>query len=223
MSPSPTLNHLSVQRTARIATLGDPASASVVWVALHGYGQLAADFLQPFGSTVGAGRCVVAPEGLSRFYVDGNHERVGASWMTREDRETEIEDYVSYLDATIEALPLNPDSVSICVLGFSQGAATASRWALLGDTDIARLVLWGGTLAHDLDLAEHAPTLRQMDLIVVGGTDDPYISSNDRNQFLERLDDNGISARTYTFDGGHRLHRPTLETLFFPNDDSHTR
>ena len=44
-------------------------------------------------------RVLVAPEGLSRFYVNATHGLVGASWMTREDRQHEIDDYVGYLDA----------------------------------------------------------------------------------------------------------------------------
>ena len=46
----------------------------------------------------------MAPEALSRFYADvtpGRHgptSTVGATWMTREDRENEIRDYVAYLD-----------------------------------------------------------------------------------------------------------------------------
>ena len=93
MPDSPTLHTLRVARTARVATLGRPTAAATWWVVLHGYGQLAADFIEPFGAVVTPERCVVAPEALSRFYVDGleSHEEVGASWMTREgDRKSVV-------------------------------------------------------------------------------------------------------------------------------------
>ena len=94
---------------------------------------------------------------------------------------------------------------SIRVLGFSQGAATASRWALLGDTAVDRLVLWGGAPAHDLDLSAHAERLRALDLTLVTGTDDPYVTEERRAAVRRRLDRHDIPVTERTFEGGHRL------------------
>ena len=82
---------IRVPRTARYHVLGDPATARMVWVLLHGYGQLARFFLNKFEG-LEDGLLIAAPEGLSRFYLDAQHQRVGATWMTREDREHEIGD-----------------------------------------------------------------------------------------------------------------------------------
>jgi len=215
MTETPTVHSLQVTRTARVATLGSPASAAVWWVVLHGYGQLAADVIAPFDSVVGPDRCVVAPEGLSRFYVDGleSHEKVGASWMTHEDRTHEIADYVAYLDDVVQHLRPDEANPSIHVLGFSQGAATASRWALLGDTPVDRLVLWGGAPAHDLDLPTHADALRAMDLTLVVGTDDPYVTGERRTAVQRQLAHNDIPVTVHTFEGGHRLDDDTLQTV----------
>jgi len=212
---SPTLHTLRVPRTVRAATLGTPAAASVWWVVLHGYGQLAADFIGNFAPLMTPDRCVVAPEGLSRFYVDGmdEHEQVGASWMTREAREAEIADYVRALDATIRHLSGDDPPSSLCVLGFSQGAATASRWALLGDTAVDRLVLWGGAPARDLDLATHAAALRTLDLTLVAGTNDPYVSPARRQAAEERIRQYDIPVTVRTFDGGHRIDEALLQSL----------
>lgn len=212
---SPSLHALDITRTARVATLGTPASASTWWVVLHGYGQLAGDFIEHFEPIVTPERCLVAPEGLSRFYVDGmeSHEDVGASWMTREDRAHEIENYVGYLDNVVRHLCPDAHDPTICVLGFSQGAATASRWALLGDTPVDRLVLWGGAPAHDLDLSAHATTLRQMDLTIVVGTEDPYVTAERREAVRRALDAYDIPATVHTFDGGHRLDDDIIQTV----------
>ena len=97
---------LAVRRTARVAVLG-PEGPGVreLWYVLHGYGQLAAPFLEEFRAIDDGTRLIVAPEALSRFY-EGDAKsrlhkdaRVGASWMTREDREAEIADYLGYLDS----------------------------------------------------------------------------------------------------------------------------
>ena len=214
MPDAPTNHTLEVTRTARCATLG-ALDAPVWWIVLHGYGQRAADSAEAARSLVSTSRCVVAPEGLSRFYVDGldTHEQVGASWMTQEMREAEIRDYIRYLDAVVERLAPPDAPSSIHVLGFSQGAATASRWALLGDTPIDRLVLWGGAPAHDLDLSAHADSLRVLDLTLVVGTDDPYVPADRRRAVEARLAHHQIPVTIHTFDGGHRLDTPTLQAL----------
>jgi predicted esterase len=197
-----------------VATLGTPETAASWWVVLHGYGQLAADFIEDFRPLVAPDRCVVAPEGLSRFYVDGMdaHERVGASWMTREAREAEIADYLGALDATIRHLA-DGTPPALRVLGFSQGAATASRWALLGDTPIKRLVLWGGVPAQDLDLAEHAGVLRTLHPTLVVGTADPYVTDERRTAMRHRLQAHDIPLNTHTFEGGHHIDPAPLRAL----------
>ena len=218
MPAEPRLHTLRVARTARAATLGTPATAASWWVVLHGYGQLAADFIENFSPLVTPDRCVVAPEALSRFYVDGmdEHERVGASWMTREAREAEIDDYIGALDATIRHLA-DGAPPALHVLGFSQGAATASRWALRGDTAVDRLVLWGGAPAHDLDLAEHTAALRALNLTLVAGTDDPYVTDERWAAVRRRLQAHDIPVATHTFEGGHRIDPAPLQALVEPS------
>lgn len=213
--PDPSLHSLRVERTARIATLGAPSTAATWWLVLHGYGQLAEDFASPFADIVTPDRAVVAPEALSRFYVDGleTHEEVGASWMTRAAREDEISDYVAYLDRVVEHFRTDGSSPSIRVLGFSQGAATASRWAVLGDTTVDRLVLWGGAPAHDLDLTTHAKALRQMDLTLVAGTDDPYVTPERRAAIERHLATHDIPVTVHPFEGGHELDAPALQRV----------
>src|SRR5690606_29110285 len=97
--------HTTVPRTARYYTLGRAGpELGQVWFVCHGYGQLAARFIRRFRGLDNGRRLIVAPEALSRFYVGdhggphGPESRVGATWMTREDRLREIDDYVRYLD-----------------------------------------------------------------------------------------------------------------------------
>jgi predicted esterase len=211
----PNVFHVPARRTARVCTLGE-ASASSWWVLLHGYGHLASRFLERAAALGEDDRLLIAPEALSRFYVDRmqEHQSVGASWMTREDREHEIRDYVAYLDDVVAHL--SADLVApppVRILGFSQGAATASRWALLGDTPVDRLVLWAGDLAHDLDLAAHADRLRDLDLTVVVGSRDEWIDDDRKQALLNRLAAHDIDASVWTFDGGHRLDDDTLRRV----------
>ena len=58
--------------------------------------------------------------------------------MTREDRKSEIADYVEYLDAVLDEVTGASDVesggelVPLTVLGFSQGAHTVCRWVAAG-------------------------------------------------------------------------------------------
>src|SRR5512141_463110 len=119
---------LTVPRTARYSAFGpSPASADEWWIAIHGYGQLASDFIVQCAALDNGRRLVVAPEALSRFYQGDDNgasapARVGASWMTREDRLSEIADYLRYLDLLVESLRAGLTAPPpIHVLSFSQG------------------------------------------------------------------------------------------------------
>ena len=43
------------------------------------------------------GYTIIAPQGLHKFYLEGTSGRVGASWMTKENREDDIKNYLVYL------------------------------------------------------------------------------------------------------------------------------
>jgi predicted esterase len=207
--------HLTVSRTARYYLLGDPATADEVWFVLHGYSQLAAGFLRWFEPATMPRRLIVAPEGLSRAYFEERGaRRVGASWMTREDREAEIEDYIRYLDQVadevIGALPPEP---RVEVHGFSQGCATAARWAAFGRHALNRLVLWGGTVPPDLDLERLHATLRGAPLLLLVGERDRFVRDEQVRHEQARLLGVGMEVEVRVFDGGHAVDRTALEAL----------
>lgn len=215
----PRERHLQVARTARYWTLGDPNSASDVWFVLHGYGQLARRFLVRFGPVDGPRRCIVAPEALSRFYVGGQgrhgpESRVGATWMTREDREHEIEDYVRYLDDVARDVLGTRRPERVTVLGFSQGVATASRWTVLGALRPARLLLWGDYLPPDLDLARARAAWRDTEVILVRGAHDPTLDDPVlADAETARVAAAGLTTRLLSYPGRHEIDAATLRAL----------
>ncbi|WP_022835766.1 alpha/beta hydrolase [Salisaeta longa] len=205
-------HHLQVARTARYHVWGTPADASEWWIVLHGYGQRAKSFLEAFAPIATPQRALIAPEALSRFYTDAltEHNRVGASWMTKADRTHEIADYIGYLDALVAHIGPPP---ALHVLGFSQGAATASRWAVHGAPPVDRLMLWGGTVAHDLDVDAHRAALAGMRLTLIAGREDPYVTPSRWQEAGDRLRAAGVPFTTHRFDGGHALNGATLRRL----------
>ncbi len=207
-----TEHHIQVQRTARYHMLGKPSTAKELWVVVHGYGQLARYFLNNFEG-LEDGRCIVAPEALSRFYLDAEHSRVGAAWMTREDRLLEIDDHIAYLDALVAGITRNgPPEMRVCALGFSQGVATVSRWALKGGTRLDRLILWAGGLPPELDqTALKAWSKLHVDLVL--GDQDEYAKPSDLAAMDRRLELAGVPRKSHRFSGKHKLEPVLLERL----------
>ena len=213
-------HHLSVSRTARYFALGTSSGeVGEVWFACHGYGQLAGRFLEKLRVLDDGRRYLVAPEGLSRFYLSESptERRVGASWMTREDRLAEIDDYVRYLDAVYADVfgSLARAQVTVHALGFSQGTSTVSRWAAMGKARIDRLTLWGGEFPPDLDLNVDTVVsrLRGVRLALVYGRSDEYITPKVVQTITARLRQHGIPFNEIPFDGGHELNEAVLRTL----------
>lgn len=212
---TPVAHHLRVPRTARYLTLGEVETASEVWFVLHGYGMLAASFLRWFEPAAGPGRLLVAPEALSRAYFEEQGtRRVGASWMTKEDRDVEIEDYVRYLDLLAEGILGGlAERPRVEVHGFSQGTATACRWAAFGRQQIDRLVLWSGGVPPDLPLDRYGAALTRAGLTIAIGTRDSYIPETEVDREQARLAAAGLTPAVRRFDGGHRIDAATLGIL----------
>jgi len=208
-------HQLSVPRTARYHTLGEPdGDWRELWFVLHGYGQLAARFLSEFEPVSAPRRLIVAPEGLSRFYLGGTAGRVGASWMTREGRAEEIGDYVGYLDALYARFVAGRADVRLGLLGFSQGTATAMRWAALGGPIAHRVILWGGGVPPDLaqEAVRGALAGARVDLVV--GDTDKYFTEAKLDEEHARLRSLTDASRLLRYAGGHRLDAELLARCF---------
>jgi predicted esterase len=212
-----TEHHLTVRRTARYYTLGEPGPQTrTVWFALHGYGQLAQFFIRRFDVLVNDETVIVAPEALSRFYTDGNYGKPGATWMTREDRQHEIDDYVAYLNQLADSVlaGLDRTSLTINVMGFSQGCATLGRWLADGHVRADRVVLWAGFFPNGLADVIDPATLVHVPVQYVYGRRDEYIEQMpDAEQYIQRLQTELPHLQIISFDGKHTVERSVLLEL----------
>jgi predicted esterase len=215
-----TEHHLVVRKTARYCVLGDlDETTSDLWIACHGFGHLARDFIQSFEPVARRGRAVVAPEALSRFYrsqgtVHTPETPVGATWMTSEDREAEIADYVVYLDTLLQTIRAEIDpEARVTALGFSQGAATISRWVAAASPKIDRLILWGGLLPPEFNNESSLGGLLSQPMSFVVGNSDRYFDAQRVESELNRLKGLKIPLSFTRFEGGHSIEPQTLKAL----------
>ena len=203
--------NLQFNYEARYFTLGTPGE--VAWLVCHGYGQLASYFIKNFQVLADLGHYVVAPEGLSRFYMEGFSGRVGASWMTKEERLTDIQNYLNYLDAVAEDSRIAAAS-QLNLLGFSQGVATVCRWAMHTPVAYQKLVLWAGVFPPDVSPELCSSRLKQVDVFQVWGNQDPYLNKetlSKQTSYLEEL--HPKSLQQLSFEGEHKLHAESLLKL----------
>src|SRR6187551_115623 len=175
---------LQFQFKARYFKLGKlDTSTKQLWFVIHGYGQLAEYFIRKFKILEEHNICVIAPEGLAHFYLEdvasraqSGNNRVGASWMTKENRLMDIENYVEYLNSIYQKEAATMTSIPVTVLGFSQGAATVSRWISTGKINFQRLILWAGVFPPDIDFNTTKGILRGKKTYMVYGKNDPFIN-----------------------------------------------
>lgn len=204
-----------ITKTARYFQLGELRSDTrEVWIICHGYGQLAESFLKKFQSLENPGVCIIAPEGLHRYYLDGSYGRVGASWMTKEDRLTDIKDYVHYLDQIGEMVIANTsERAKIIVLGFSQGCATVSRWLSMGKSRIDELILYAGVFPPDMDWSLHPARLQSCGLTITCGDEDEFIPLKKLNEHLQQLEASGLAYHFIPFSGKHHIYPEVLKKI----------
>jgi predicted esterase len=184
-----------------------------VWFVLHGQGQLAKYFLAKFSAIANEQRRIISPEGMSRYYLDGFNGRVGATWMTKEDRLTDISNYIQFLTTIYKSEIPNPENCKITLLGFSQGAATASRWAVSDDVRFDRLILWAGLFPPDLDFEKGYDKLKGLEILNIYGTQDEYLNDERIAEQFKLANRLGVSLSTQTFQGGHEINENILQDL----------
>lgn len=215
--PTAQSHTIAISRTAKYVTLGELTEQTrEIWFVLHGYGQLAEYFIRKFEKVQNGHTLVVAPEALSRFYTKDDFGRVGASWMTKQERQSEIDDYVEYLNTLYQKVVAEHslENIRITVVGFSQGTATASRWVNAGQVPCHRLILWGGYFANgllDLISADRLPTDHTY---FVYGTQDEFLSQLHVEEYLSKLLDEVPGLKIIEYAGGHTIDTQVLVEHF---------
>ncbi|MEM9338036.1 MAG: alpha/beta hydrolase [Bacteroidota bacterium] len=198
-------NQLEVAIKASYYTLNELTNQTErVWLVFHGQGQLAQYFIKKFEVLDARKNFVIAPQGLSKYYLQGFSGRVGASWMTKEDRLTEIANQYTYVKAVLDQFDIN--GKSLIYFGFSQGAATVGRFAASAKISFEKMILWAGTFPPDTSPEEWN---------YLSGTEEAhYYFSKEDVFFKEGMVDQqkqviktatGLDPALHWYEGGHRV------------------
>lgn len=209
-------HEIKVQRTARYYTLGEANSnTQYLWIVCHGYGQLAKHFIRKFDAIQNDQTLILAPEGLSKFYWEGPGSRNPvASWMTREDRLNEIQDYSDMIYTLYQKYKEQcAEDVKIILFGFSQGCATQVRWMLNKFPHFHTLVLWAGLFPEDLNYIPHKEYLEDKKLHFVYGDKDIFLTEERQKEHEELMAKNQLNVSTKKFEGPHKVIRSILSEL----------
>ncbi len=202
---------INISKTVEIITSGSLTNETKqVWLVLHGYAQLPEYFIKSFSDIEKA--FIIAPAGLSTSYISGFSGRVGANWMTSYERTDAIKDYINYLNQVLEHFKINNyEKLTINVVGFSQGAATASRFVTNTKYKVSRLILWAGLIPQEL---EDNDILNKKKVHFVYGTDDEFILSN-MEHFQKKIVKYKLSGFTiHAYDDKHRIPKETFMELY---------
>lgn len=206
-------HHITVAKTARYYTLGAlNTNTERVWIVVHGYLQRAEDFIKMFDFWDDGKTYIVAPEALNRGYLKGGYDKTGATWMTKDDRENEIKDYVNYLQQVFQKIQAEkPEHATMNVLGFSQGATTVSRWLNNNALNIEEMILYAGELGAEMVLSPATISFSAKKKTFVYGTADQYITTEKVEAVSALFTATGFGIRK--FEGGHEIKKEAFEKL----------
>ena len=204
---------IEVTKTARYFQCGADERPRRLYVCTHGYGMSAKYFIRKFEVLASKGVKVIAPEGLHRFYIQGSNGRVGASWMTKEDRLNDIQDNINYLNRCIEHAGATAKT-EITAFGFSQGFHTLLRWAVHTPFNISRITAWGSHFPDDVLDERYSAFFANRKIDVVLGDTDEYLTIEKMKLHLHRIKEYGIRPEFTVYNGKHKVYPEVLKSLY---------
>ena len=207
---------ISITKTHKYSQLGECSKkTNTVWIVLHGYGMLSEFFIKKFECILNDSTVVIAPEGSNRFYLENNYYRVGASWMTKLDKEKDIEDNISFIKTLYSNIvdEIGHSNFKLNTLGFSQGGATLVRWIMSNNITIDSLILWGSDVPKDCLTEEKKSRWSSIDVKLFIGNQDEYINEENKQKVIDLINSYGLKYELVEYEGSHKIIEKELEKI----------
>ena len=209
------IKQVQYQHTNSYETLNElgPETKNV-WLAFHGIGFLSKYFLRYFDELNPLHNYIIAPQAPSKYYLNNQYRHVGASWLTRVDREQETLNVLNYIEKVIENESI-PKRCNLIVFGFSQGVSIATRLIAKTGLKCKKLVLYAGGLPNELAPKDFKSLLEhQTKIYSILGTEDEYINKDRLEEESKKLMELFKGrAEKITFEGGHELKKELINSL----------
>ncbi len=209
-------HHIVTSKTARYTAYGELSSKTkYFWFVLHGSNMLSEQMLYKFKDFDPETHFVIAPEGLSRFYVNGFGGEVVASWMTKRDRLEEIHDFSVYCstlyDTYVQKLP---ESCKTIIMGFSQGGVMAMRWLHHLDVTVDFLIPYACWIPEDIDYLTAKTDWNKICKILTYGVEDQFLNEKKIIEIQEICKAGNLDFHNEIYAGDHRVDKKQLKKIF---------
>ena len=182
-----------------------------VWLVFHGMSYLSRYFLKYFKGLNAEENYIIAPQAPSKSYIQPTFKHVGASWLTKENTQTETENIMHYIDAVLEKENI-PSNLNFIILGYSQGVSIAMRYVAKRQLQSDKLVLMSGGIPKELvkdDFKFFNANVKH-----IYGTHDEYLDEErmryETNRIKELFDN---QVEIIPFDGKHIVNVELINSL----------
>ena len=182
-----------------------------VWLVFHGMSYLSRYFLKYFKGLNAEENYIIAPQAPSKSYIQPTFKHIGASWLTKENTQTETENIMHYIDAVLEKENI-PSNLNFIILGYSQGVSIAMRYVAKRQLQSDKLVLMSGGIPKELvkdDFKFFNANVKH-----IYGTHDEYLDEErmryETNRIKEIFEDR---VEIIPFDGKHIVNVELINSL----------
>lgn len=214
MSSKPLEKSVSYNSTNTYETLNDFTDETKnVWIVFHGIGYLSKYFLKYFDELNPVDNYIIAPQAPSKYYLNSSYKHVGASWLTKENTETEINNNLNYLDEILKVETMLSIR-NLIIFGYSQGVSMAARWVAQRKIECNHLVLYAGGIPNELNENDFTHLGNNTQITIIVGNQDEYLTKERLSIEREKTQTifNG-RAKEHIFNGGHIIKKELINSL----------
>ncbi|GAA4114837.1 hypothetical protein GCM10022393_14660 [Aquimarina addita] len=188
------------------------SNTKTVWLVFHGIGYLSRYFIRLFQSLDPTENYIIAPQAPSKYYKNNEYNRVGSSWLTKENTSIETDNVLRYIDAVVTEEDL-PGNIRFIVLGYSQGVSIASRWIASRKVYCDDFIMISGGFPKELSKNDFSFLTKKTKVTHIVGENDPYFEKAVVAKEIIRVQEILPQITFKTHSGGHELDITTIENI----------
>ncbi len=180
-----------------------------IWFVCHGLGFLSRYFISYFNELNTDENYIIAPQAQSKQYLNGKFKHVGASWLTKENTQFEIENILNYLDSVYKNENI-PNDIEFNILGYSQGVSIVTRWISKRKIKCNNLYLYAGKVPREFTTNDF---IHINNTIFIIGDNDEYVNDEILKSEKDYLENIFKGIKYINFHGKHEVKKDVINAL----------